>query len=106
MIKKNRIEEDIVVIAPTKQPLLPRFTYTQLLVVLLVIAAFAIGQLTAQIKDLQTGTTAVAAMPAQQNPAAAVSPTPGKVDVGVGSYAAQGNPNAKVKIVAFEDLRC
>lgn len=86
-----------------QQPLLPKFGYTQLLVLLLIAASFLIGQFYTQIQELKSSTTAVAGAQVQ-NPA--VTPTPGKVNVGLGNYQIQGKSDAKVKIVAFEDDRC
>lgn len=80
-----------------------------ILVGLLVIAAFLIGSLWTKVKMLEKGTTitgaTTAAAPNQPNQPQA--PAPGqKVNVSVGHLPPKGNPNAKVKIVAFEDFRC
>ncbi len=86
-----------------KQPLLPKFGYTQILVVLLVISSYFLGVYSTQLKDVQANPSAVQGATAQ---AAVVSPTPGKVNVGLGYYPIKGNKNAKVTLVEFGDLRC
>ena len=85
-----------------------RINIKVILVGLLVIAAFLIGSLWTKVQMLEKGTTvasATATVPNQPNQPQA--PAPGqKVNVSVGHLPPKGNPNAKVKIVAFEDFRC
>ncbi len=83
----------------------------QLLVVLLVIAAFLIGVLFTKVQYLEknqslgNSTAATAPQAAAGNQPAAAAPGQ-KVNVSIGHLPPNGNPNAKVKIVAFEDFRC
>ena len=85
---------------------------TQVLVTLLVIAAFLIGVLYTKVDYLekgQAGNNNQAAAPAGQQQAAA--PQQGladgqKADVGVGGFPVLGNENAKVTIIEFADFRC
>lgn len=83
-------------------------SYTPILMVLLIIAAYLLGMLTAKVQYLeQNGTTAAgtqqAAAPQQGN-----QPTTGQrvSNLGLGDFPALGNKNAKVHIVEFADLRC
>ncbi len=82
---------------------------TQLLVILLIIAAFLIGVLVTKVQYLEKGQTAATnPAPAQQ---AAQQPQQGltdgqKVNVGNGDFPALGNKDAKVTIVEFADFRC
>lgn len=88
--------------------LLPKSS-SQILVILLVVAAFLIGVLFTKVQYLeknQGGTQAVA--PAGQQAAGQPAQvTPGaKVNVANGHFPAKGNTNAKVTIVEFADFRC
>ncbi len=81
---------------------------SQVLVILLVIAAFLIGVLFTKVQYLEKNQLATApqAAPAAQNgqPAA---PVPGaKVNVAVGNFPIMGNKDAKVTIIEFADFRC
>jgi protein-disulfide isomerase len=83
---------------------------SQILVVLLVIAAFLIGALFTKVQYLEKNQTAnnnqQATAPAQANPQQA-APAPGaKVNVSAGHFPVQGNKDAKVTIVEFADFRC
>ncbi len=99
--KESNVVTDLTV--DVKRPLLPKFGYTQILVVLLVVSSYFLGVYNAQLKDLQGSAPAVQGANAQAN---IVSPTPGKVNVGLGYYPVLGNKNAKVTVVEFGDLRC
>lgn len=81
-------------------------SYTPILAILLVITAFFLGILITKVQYLEKGqTTEVtdSTVPSQDNNQL----QPGqKVDVAVGHFPPQGDPNAKVKIVEFADLRC
>ena len=82
----------------------------QILVILLVVAAFLIGVLFDKVQYLEKGQIAItnpgAAVPAGQNGQQA-APTPGaKVSVAIGGFPVQGNKNAKVTIIEFADFRC
>jgi protein-disulfide isomerase len=81
---------------------------SQVLVILLVIAAFLIGVLFTKVQYLEKNQLAIvpqAAIPTAQNGQAA--PAPGaKVNVAVGNFPLQGNKNAKVTIIEFADFRC
>ena len=90
--------------------LLPKSS-NQVLVVLLVVAAFLIGVLLTKVQYLEKGQTTgannQAAAPAAQDNNQAAAPTPGaKVDVALGHFPLKGNANAKVTIVEFADFRC
>lgn len=80
----------------------------QVLVILLVVAAFLIGVLWTKVEYLQGGQAGnTAAVPSQQGTAAQATPAPGaKVNVGVGRFPALGNKNAKVTVIEFADFRC
>ena len=80
-----------------------------ILVALLVIASFLLGVLFTKVQYLEKGQAAggnnqpAVAAPTQ----AAAAPAAGaKVNVAVGHFPVQGNPKAKVTIVAFADFRC
>lgn len=80
-----------------------KITQTQVLVGLLVVAAFLIGFLLPKNGSLinVTGNTY------QGQPAASPTPAPGqKVDVSVGHFPVLGNKNAKVTVVEFGDFQC
>jgi protein-disulfide isomerase len=87
--------------------LIPRSS-SQVLVVLLVIAAFLIGVLFTKVQYLEKGGTAnnqQAAAPA--GTAQQAAPTPGaRVKMAAGHFPLKGNANAKVSIVEFADFRC
>ena len=81
---------------------------TQILVVLLVIAAFLLGVLFTKVQYLEknqlavNNPTAVPAAPGQQ-----AAPTPGvKVNVNAGHFPILGNKDAKVTMIEFADFRC
>ncbi|MEK7551203.1 MAG: DsbA family protein [Patescibacteria group bacterium] len=80
-------------------------SYTPILAVLLIVAAFLLGILITKVQYLEGGEQAIVT---DQTPTAENNQLqPGqKVDVGVGNLQPQGDPNAKVKIVEFADLRC
>ncbi len=86
---------------------LPRSS-NQILVALLVIAAFLIGVLFTKVQYLEKGQTAnnqqaaAGAQTAQPNAPAAGT----KVNVSLGHFPAKGNPKAKVTIIEFADFRC
>lgn len=81
-------------------------SYTPILAVLLVIAAFLLGVLITKVQYLEKGQTAVvtdSTVPVGEDNQL----QPGqKVDVAVGNLPPLGDENAKVKIVEFADLRC
>ena len=97
------MSDQVEVVEEAKQarPLMPKIGYTQILVVALVICAYFLGVYSTKLNAFQNGTTVQGAQ-AQALP----SPTPGVVNVGVGSYPMRGNKNAKVTVVEFGDLRC
>jgi protein-disulfide isomerase len=84
---------------------------SQILVVLLVIAAFLIGVLFTKVQYLeknQAGAGTQAAVPSQQaagNQPAQVAPGT-KVNVANGHFPVKGNKNAKVTVIEFADFRC
>lgn len=80
-------------------------SYTPILVILLVIAAFLVGILFMKVQYLEQNGSAPTAQTGTQQAAAAPT-TAAKVNVGVGHLPPQGNKNAKVKIIEFADLRC
>lgn len=82
---------------------------TPFLVMLLIIGAFLLGSMYTKIQDLQTTATSLAALPTQQQPNAQPQVTtapPQKVEVDAGHLPIKGDPNAKVTIIEFADLRC
>jgi protein-disulfide isomerase len=81
---------------------------SQVLVILLVIAAFLIGILFDKVQYLEKGQAGnQAALPSQQAAGQPAQVTPGaKVNVANGHFPAKGNKNAKVTIVEFADFRC
>jgi len=87
--------------------LLPRSS-NQILVALLVIAAFLIGVLFTKVQYLEknqtAGGTQQAAAGNNQQPAAVPAGT--KVNVSVGHFPVKGNASAKVTIIEFADFRC
>jgi protein-disulfide isomerase len=81
---------------------------SQILVALLVIAAFLIGVLFTKVQYLEKGQTAnnqQAAAPTQ-NAGPNVPVAGAKVNVGAGHFPIQGNKDAKVTIIEFADFRC
>jgi len=89
-----------------------KFSSNQVLVALLVMAAFLIGVLFTKVQYLEkaqkTAANQAAAAPAvQANPQQAAAPAVGaKVNVTVGHFPVKGNSKAKVTIVEFADFRC
>ncbi|HUD09246.1 MAG TPA: DsbA family protein [Patescibacteria group bacterium] len=79
----------------------------QVMVVLLVVAAFLVGYLLNEVQHLQKTQVAIqAAVPSQQAGQQA-APTPGaKVNVSAGHFPILGNAKAKVTIIEFADFRC
>ena len=85
------------------------------LIIVVIIFAFFLGMLTNKVSDLQNqvngtsgsiGTTTAAAQKGTAG-APAVSTAPGTpVNVAVGNYPPLGDPNAKVTVIEFADLRC
>jgi protein-disulfide isomerase len=83
----------------------------QILVALLVIAAFLIGVLFTKVQYLEKGSAAGAGTNQQAAGAAAnpqqATPVPGaKVNVATGHFPIKGNSKAKVTIIEFADFRC
>ena len=87
---------------------------TQILIIIIVIFAYLLGMLVTHISYLeQQAKGATPQTNAQTAPQAAVpdqlqapQPTLGKQNVDIGHLPPQGDPNAKVKIIEFADLRC
>jgi protein-disulfide isomerase len=81
---------------------------SQILVALLVVAAFLIGVLFTKVQYLEKNQTGIqAAVPSQQAAGQAAAPIPGaKVNVVDGHFPILGNKNAKVTIIEFADFRC
>ncbi len=98
---------------PKVKLMLPKtFDYTPLLVLAIIVGAFFLGRMSAQLQYAQSG-TAMAPSNGQQAAAGAQQPgqpaqiTPGqKVNVANGHFPAMGNTNAKVTVIEFADLRC
>lgn len=89
---------------------LPRSS-NQILVTLLVVAAFLIGVLFTKVQYLEKNQGAnnnqqAAAPAAQANPQQAAPAAGAKVNVSVGNFPIKGNSNAKVTIIEFADFRC
>lgn len=81
-----------------------KLNQTNLLIGLLIVAAFAIGSLWTKVSYLEKGSANNLAAPSTPLPAA---PVPGqKVDVSEGTLPLLGNKNAKVTLVEFSDLQC
>jgi protein-disulfide isomerase len=82
------------------------------LVVLVIIAAFFIGSLYTKVQMLEKGTTNTAQNNNGQvagtgNQAPQVQPTPGPVDITIGSAdPILGNASAKITLVEFTDFQC
>jgi len=85
---------------------------TAFLTLTIVVFAFFLGMLTNKVSDLEqqvktSGSTTTTAAAAAAPAAPGVSTAPaGPVNVGVGNYPPQGDPNAKVTVIEFADLRC
>jgi len=84
--------------------LLPKSS-NQILVILLVIAAFLIGVLFTKVQYLEKN-QALTQQTVAQNPQPSVAPTAQKVKVDVGNFPVMGDKNAKVTIIEFADFRC
>jgi len=87
-----------------------KFSSNQVLVALLLIAAFLIGVLFTKVQYLEKNQAADnnlgAAAPSQAG-TQPNAPTPGaKVNVGVGHFPVKGNSKAKVTLIEFADFRC
>ena len=82
---------------------------SQILVLLLIVAAFLIGVLLTKVQYLEKGQATVpnpntAPVGNQGTP---TTPVPGaKVNVAIGNLPAKGDKNAKVTIIEFADFRC
>lgn len=83
---------------------------TQIIYVLLLIAAFLIGYLLARVQILEKGSAGTAGAPSaaapQQGQPAAPNPEDVKKKLAVGHFPAKGNDSAKVTIVEFSDFEC
>jgi protein-disulfide isomerase len=89
--------------------LVKKINTNQLLVILLILAAFLIGVLVTKIQYLEKGGAAVptAQNQVQQAGQAQQGLQPGqKVDVKVGSLPVLGKDNAKVTVIEFADFQC
>ncbi len=89
------------------------FDYTPLLVIGMIVGAFFLGRMSAQIQYMQNGGAPTAQQAAQQpsvvgqNPQAAGQQAPAqKQNVTNGHFPALGNANAKVVVIEFADFRC
>ncbi len=84
--------------------------YIPVLVVLLIIASFALGMLIDRVMVLEKGgnnNNSAAQAAAQQPNQAAQGTQPGqKVDVAAGHFPVKGNKDAKVTVIEFADFRC
>jgi protein-disulfide isomerase len=87
---------------------LKRIKTTQILVILLVIAAFLIGVLYTKVQYLEGNQGSnQAAAPSAAGTAAQPSVAPGTpVNVSVGHFPVLGDKNAKVTVIEFADFRC
>jgi protein-disulfide isomerase len=84
-------------------------SYTPVLATLLLVAAFLLGVLITKVQYLEKGIATTGTQPAAQvdNTGQDTGPIAGtKVDVAVGHLPAEGDANAKVKVVIFADFRC
>jgi protein-disulfide isomerase len=81
---------------------------TQVVYILLLVAAFLIGYLLARVQILEKGTGGAAIAPTAGAPTQPEAPNPEDVKkkLTVGHLPAKGNPNAKVTIVEFSDFEC
>ena len=87
-----------------------KISLTAFLTITIVVFAFFLGMLTNKVSDLEqqvktSGSTATTAVAAPAAPGVSTAPA-GPVNVGVGNYPPQGDPNAKVTVIEFADLRC
>src|SRR6266404_4049967 len=86
---------------------LKKLNANQILVLLLVIAAFLIGVLFTKIRYLEQGQSGTTI--GQTGTTGGTVPSTGpaqKVNVGLGHFPVKGNKDAKVTIVEFADFRC
>jgi protein-disulfide isomerase len=83
-----------------------RLGQTQILVGLLIGAAFFTGTLYTKVQYLEKGAPATAPAVAGAQAPTGPQATPGKVDVAVGHFPVRGDKNAKVTVVEFADFRC
>lgn len=113
--KKAAIDQENAVDPYTAytQPNMFNKSFTPILVILLLVAAYFLGMLTTKVQYLEKGTVSsqtAAAQPsnAPQNPQLPqASPTPlQKQNVTSGHFPVKGNAGAKVKIIEFADFRC
>lgn len=85
---------------------------TKFLVFTIIVFAFFLGMLTNKVIDLEqqvknTSAPTTAAATAGTNALLQATPAPaGPVNVAVGNYPVQGDPNAKVTVIEFADFRC
>lgn len=86
---------------------LKKIKTTQILVSLLVVAAFLIGVLVTKVQYLEKGQSTAAAPTAQVPAQGNQPPAPGaKVDVSSGKFPLLGKSDAKVTVIEFADFRC
>src|SRR4030042_2973756 len=82
-------------------------SYTPILAVLLIIAAFLLGVLITKIQYLEKGQVFTGGATGEESVAGNAQPAPGqKVDVETGVLPALGSKDAKVTIIEFADFQC
>lgn len=94
---------------PTYQVPVQSRSVTPVLVILLIIASYFLGMLTAKVQYLEQGktTTKPSAQAAALSPGISAAPTvPPKVNVTTGHLPIKGNANAKVTVIEFADFQC
>lgn len=100
------VRKTSVVVASSALSYRPK-SYTPILAVLLIVAAFLLGVLITKVQYLEKGVNlGTNSAPTTADDTSGTQAPAGKVDVAVGHLPALGDPNAKVKIVEFADFRC
>jgi len=97
--------------SPVKIPHFKNVSLNIYLIFTIVIFAFLLGMLTNKVIDLEQqvkdATNANTAAIPSGTTLPSLQPTPaGPVNVAVGNYPPQGDPNAKVTVIEFADFRC